>query len=97
MAVARLSPLAVLLQVEQTDRPLVGAVNGTNLIFSTPDKFLPGTLRLYRNGARLKEGLTYDYTVSESVIGAGLDTVVFTEFAPRAGDNLISDYFKQGA
>lgn len=97
MAVARLSPLAVLLDVEQIGEPLLGDVNGVNLTYTTTNKFLLGTLKVFRNGARLKEGSAYDYVVSESVMGAGLDTITFTEFAPRLGDNLISDYIKQGA
>lgn len=75
---------------------LLGPINGTNLVFTTPDKFVNvaggRTIRVYWNGVRQKA--LDDYTLSES--GGpltGYDTVTMLA-APRSGDHLISDYSK---
>jgi hypothetical protein len=94
MAVARLSPLEVFLRLEKTGRVLIGDTDGANVTFLTPEKFISGTLKVFRNGARLREGVSDDYTIAESGgPGSGLDSVIFNPAAPpKAGDNLVADY-----
>src|SRR3990167_8546159 len=61
-----------------------GAINGSNVTFTlaaTPDS---GTLRLYRNGVRLKAGSGNDYTLSGG-------TITMAQ-APESGDVLLADY-----
>lgn len=57
----------------------IGPIDGTNLVFTTPEKFVqvvPLVIRVYRNGQR--QALGGDYTVSESGgIGTGYDTITF--------------------
>ena len=78
----------------RTFRALIGATNGVNTVFTTPEIFLhspPNTeAKVYYNGQRVARA--GDYTVSESGgIGTGFDTVTFL-FAPRFGDTLWADY-----
>jgi hypothetical protein len=69
---------------------LVGAVNGVNQAYATPDKFDAATFSLYYNGQRLVR--PEDFEISESFgAGSGYDTVT-TTFAPRVGDRLFVDY-----
>lgn len=68
---------------------LVGAVDGVNTIYTTAEKFTH--IWLYFDGQRLQK--TKDYTVSESVVGEGYDTVT-TDFAPSNG-NITADYVKK--
>ena len=76
--------------------PLLGTKDHSNLIFTTPDKFLPTTLAVYLNGIRIRQGLDEDYVVSESGgPGAGYDTITLNPaFAPRLNEQLIADYIK---
>lgn len=75
---------------------LIGLINGSNLSFTVPDKFVNvsggRTIRVYWNGVRLTE--LDDYALSESGgPSTGFDTVTMVA-APRVGDHLISDYTK---
>lgn len=80
---------------------LVGTKDGTNRVFTTPDKFLHGTyygaepqIRLMHNGRRLIE--QDDFTVSESGgVGTGFDTITMVSFAPVSRSRLIADYVKK--
>lgn len=71
---------------------LIGTKNGVNTVFTTPDLFLPETLRVYWAGVRQIEAAASDFTVSESGgAGTGYDTVTMA-VAPLADDNLLADY-----
>jgi hypothetical protein len=95
----------VLLQVKQIDPverfgvALTGAIDNANQVFTTPDYFDPGSIRVFYNGQRLFE--IDDYAVSESGgIGTGYDTVTL-QIAPRSGpqpgkfDKVWADYLIQ--
>lgn len=76
---------------------LLGVMNGSNHVFTTPGKFVNqlggDTLQLLYNGQRLLE--VDDYTLSESGgSGTGYDTVTLL-FAPKLGDKLTADYTKR--
>lgn len=76
---------------------LIGAINGVNLVFTTPEIFVrvvvADTIGVYYNGQRLVE--TDDYALSESGgIGTGYDTVTMLS-APKVGDKLKADYTKK--
>lgn len=80
----------------RTGLDLVGAKNGSNLVFTVPggDKFthnLPFlTIQVYFNGQRLK--LIDDFVINESGgPGSGYDTVIL-EVAPRNTDKICVDY-----
>lgn len=72
---------------------LTGIIDGTNKIFTTTDKFIMEfggvNIKVYVNGVRQK--FLDDYSVSESIPGAGFDTITFL-IAPKVEDNLLSDY-----
>ncbi len=73
---------------------LIGAKNGVNQTFTTPDKFVrtPFTEVVYHNGVVQEEGAGNDYTLSESGgPGTGYDTVHFS-IAPYAWEKLTIDY-----
>lgn len=77
---------------------LIGTKNNKNRIFTTPDKFINGSLgsnefriSIKHDGKRLIEDI--DYTVSESMgAGTGFDTITFISFAPKKKATLIADY-----
>jgi hypothetical protein len=74
---------------------LSGVVNGVNVTFTTPEKFLhavPGlSVRVHLNGQRLLR--VDDYTIAESGgPGTGFDTVVLLH-APVSGDKVFADYY----
>ena len=73
---------------------LVGPINGTNLVFTTPDLFVGGTLRVHFNGVRVYE--PDDYAATESgAPGTGYDTVTFVAgLVPKVGDRILADYVK---
>ena len=97
MAVARLSTAAYIISAQETGVELLGAINGVNTTFTTPDLFIPSTLAVYYNGQRLKEGPLKDYTLTESGgAGTGFDTIIMG-IAPKIGDRILTDYLKQGA
>lgn len=73
---------------------LVGAINGVNTSFTTPDEFKhsPPTadICVYYNGQRLVRD--DDFVIAESGgPGSGYDTVV-TLFVPVPGDKILVDY-----
>ena len=73
---------------------LTGTVDGVNTTFTTALKFVgtaPRRETVFYNGQRLDEGVGCDYVISESVLGAGYDTVTFA-FAPKIGDQLSIDF-----
>ena len=77
--------------------PLLGPKDHTNLVFTTPDKFLPMTIAVYFNGARIRRGVGEDFTVSESAgPGTGYDTVTLLDavLAPYATEQLFADYIQ---
>jgi hypothetical protein len=59
-----------------------GTINGSNVTFTTASQFATGSLRIYKNGVRLK--ITDDYTVSGN-------TITFVT-APATGTKLLVDY-----
>lgn len=77
---------------------LVGAINGANTTFTTPQPFLntgQDTAAVFYNGQRLHEGVGDDYTLAESGgPGTGWDTVNLL-FTPKPGDRLTADYSTQ--
>ena len=78
---------------------LVGDIDGINRTFTTPDKFIDGTLsnnelhiKIIHNGRRLIKDT--DYLILESGgVGTGFDTVVFISFVPATSSKIIVDYF----
>jgi hypothetical protein len=83
------------------DIPLLGLKNGSNYVFTTPEKFVHSatlSIAVFWNGRRLR--IDRDYDLSESGgVGTGYDTISLTpwslgkSFLPRSGDELISDYY----
>ena len=71
-----------------------GSKNGLNLTYTTPEKFIPGSIQLYRNGSRLmRNGPASDFSVTESGgLGTGYDTITLSAFPPKSNENLFSDY-----
>lgn len=82
---------------------LSGAQNGTNLVYTIPDKAIhapPGfQLKVYRNGVLLNPGVSNDFTASESGgAGTGFDTITFaTGSAPKSYECLWAAYTVFGA
>jgi hypothetical protein len=73
-------------------RLLVGAKDGFNVTYTTPEKFRPDTLIVYRNGVTQEQG--GDYVALESGgPGTGYDTVRFgPQLPPLAVEKLFADY-----
>lgn len=77
---------------------LIGLKNGTNPIFTTPDKFIEGTygnnefhILIRHNGRTLQEGT--DYIVAEGGgPGTGFDTIIFKCTLPDEDSELVVDY-----
>ena len=73
---------------------LLGAKNGSNRVFRTPEYYLFGgqyRICVFLNGQRLA-GDGGDFTESESGgFGSGFDTLTL-EVAPQADDVLMADY-----
>lgn len=77
------------------DQSVIGAQDGINTVFTTAVKFQhTATLKeiLFLNGMRLREGVGFAYTVSESVPGTGYDTITFA-LPPGAADWITIDLF----
>lgn len=77
--------------------PLLGPKDHGNLVFTTPDKFLPTTVAVYFNGVRIRRGVGEDYLVSESGgPGTGYDTITLLEpsQAPYPTEQLFADYIQ---
>jgi hypothetical protein len=75
----------------RTGITLVGLVDGNNRVFTTPDKFVSAggcSISVYKNGLRVAPG---DYSITESSIGLGYDTVTFVD-PPLPGVILLVDY-----
>jgi hypothetical protein len=71
---------------------LLGTKDGVNLVFTTPETFIPNTECVYWNGTRLAKGEDPDYTIEESGgLGSGYDTIVLS-IAPILGEALEADY-----
>lgn len=77
---------------------LIGTQDGVNRIFTTPNKFINGSIsnNIFRisirhNGRELVEG--NDFITSESGgAGTGYDTVIFTNTLPDAESVVVVDY-----
>jgi hypothetical protein len=94
----------VLLQIKQIDEPrrtgiaLIGLINGSNQVFTTPTYFLHEvggrSIQVYYNGQRLYD--PDDYVCSESGgVGTGYDTVTLQgPKPPRHDDRLWADYWQ---
>lgn len=77
---------------------LVGAKNGTNRTFFTPDRFINGAYsgnifrpEVYHNGRRLL--LNIEYRVSLTGSGTGFNTITFISFIPTNKSQLTIDYY----
>jgi hypothetical protein len=75
---------------------LIGAQNGSNRVFFTPDRFIEGTyndndfhISLFHNGRKLSRA---DFTISETG-GMGYNTITFISFAPDVQSQIFADYF----
>lgn len=76
------------------DQSLIGAQNSINTVFTTAVPFVrDATTRevFYVNGIRQREGAGHDYVATESVPGAGYDTITMG-YPPVAKDNLSIDF-----
>jgi hypothetical protein len=80
---------------------LLGPRDGTNRVFTTPEKFLHTlgrTITVFHNGRRLLQASSPspslgEYSVSESAgLGTGYDTVTVLSFAPVHESGLVADY-----
>lgn len=67
-----------------------GDIDGVNTIF-TCGPFTVGTLEVLYNGVTMLEGNLSDYTISESVLNGGYDTITMT-FPLRVGDQLLVSF-----
>jgi hypothetical protein len=83
--------------------PLIGARDGTNRKFTTPDKFINNlttmqTIEVFSNSRRLIQTSTTnpgvgDYWISESGgPGTGFDTINLLTFTPVARTTLVANY-----
>lgn len=77
--------------VPRVRQPLLGDIDGSNTVFTSPYKFVHDAVRpetLYYNGVAQDEGISDDYIASESGgVGTGFDTIIMS-FPPRVGDKL---------
>jgi hypothetical protein len=82
------------------DVPLAGALDNSNRIFKTPDKFIDGEfanndfhILVKHNGRSLVEGI--DFFIAESGgPGTGFDTIILN-FTPKPRSILVADYVIQ--
>lgn len=88
----------------KTNITLIGALNGTNRIFTTPDKYVHAnglSVDVFHNGRRLLEAPTPDVRLGDFFCsesggsGTGFDTINLLSFVPISKSVLVSDY--QGA
>jgi hypothetical protein len=81
--------------IRDFQQALTGPQDGFNTVFTTSSYFIPSgpsKESFYLNGVLLRQGVTEDYTVSESGgVGTGFDTITMA-FAPRSNDWLAIDY-----
>lgn len=66
------------------DEVPVGVIDGTNSLFTTANAPLSGTLKVYRNGVRLR--LNSDY------FSSGTTITFATDHFPQVGDLVVCDY-----
>ena len=71
--------------VNKSNQLLTGVQNAINLIFTTPQTFTLNSTKLYRNGLRLRHGLTFDYIESST------NQITFNQ-PPYQTDNILIDY-----
>ena len=85
----------------KTGIALIGSLNGTNRVFTTPDKFvhLNGlSIDVFHNSRRLLEASGADvrqgdfYCSESGGVGTGFDTINLLSFAPSSRSALVSDY-----
>jgi len=84
-----------LTQVERWNVEPSGDKDGANLTYTLPEAVLAATLRLYRNGVRLREdtGGGSDFALSESGgAGTGYDRITITAPALVGWELLTADY-----
>jgi hypothetical protein len=63
-----------------------GAIEGVTDTFALASMPIPGSVRLYKRGLRMRPGADHDYTIAGS-------TITFNTGAlPGPGDNLVADY-----
>lgn len=79
----------------KSDVHLGGTLDGVNRVFTTPDKFVEGTIGVIHNGTIQSErvGTSGDYLLSESGgVGTGFDTITFCSLIPKATSRLRAFY-----
>jgi hypothetical protein len=64
-----------------------GLVNGSNATYTTANNFVAGTVEVFVNGVRQKEGAGNDYTTT------GLTTINMLT-SPQTGDQILVNYIK---
>jgi len=75
--------IPTLISANFTDHP-IGNTNGANKNFTLTRDAYDGTLKVFLNGIRLREGLGNDYTVNGRVIMFGTP--------PISGDIILAEY-----
>jgi hypothetical protein len=63
---------------------LTSQINGSTIIFTTPNNFYPNSLRVFLDGLRLIPGVDYTET--------GVNQFTLNIDAPEVGANIIVDY-----
>lgn len=83
---------AALLAIHVFNEDFTPLTNGIMVTFSTSFPFVPGTLRLYKSGLRLRRGVTADYveTLDVNSNGNGFTLTI----APPLSTPLLADYEK---
>jgi len=66
----------------------IGAIDGSNKIFSTAFDFVETSVEIFLNGLRLNEGLLGDYILDGN-------SIFIMNYAPIPGDDLTINYFKR--
>lgn len=69
------------------DSAVIGTRNSVNKIFTVSSNFVTGSTRVFVNGLRYSNGITYDYTETAA------NQITFTN-APDNGDLIIIEYIK---
>ena len=70
------------------DESLSGAIDDSNVMFSTNYVFIPGTITVYLNGLRLRPGINNDYIELD-------DQTIEMNYAPLVGDVVMADYLRK--
>jgi hypothetical protein len=66
---------------------MTGPVDGNNVTFQTINEFVPGSISVYLNGLKQREGLDNDFVFIDN------NTIAMNN-PPLAGDVLVCDYTK---